>query len=180
MANIRDFLLLAQTILPSVGLVLFFWGIIDNYFLTRYGGRINRGFTVWAQPLKTDERQFLNNLKEDIVDIKERRFGLRTRIKKDFVMVDNRKVLIRFNQMGQRTSWPLVGYIDLSLPEPQTEYRLSLPMLVGTILIMLFNIIIVIVLLLAFVFSWLFEIGGLKKYLSQKTDLYFVKQSPKI
>ena len=95
-------------------------------------------------------------------------------------MVDSRKVLIRFNHMGQRTSWPLVGYVDLSLPEPQMEYRLSLPMLVGTILIMLFNIIIVIVLLLAFVFSWLFETGGLKKYLSQKTDLYFVKQNPKI
>jgi hypothetical protein len=174
MANIRDFLLLAQTILPAIGLWLFFWGIVDNYFLTRYGGKLNRGFTIWSHPLRTDELQFLNNLKEDIVDIKERRFGLQTRTKKDFVMVDGREVLIRFSHMGQRTSWPLVGFVDLSLSEPLLEYRLSLPMLIGTILIMLVNIIVVAVLSIAFVFSWLFETGGLRNYLSQKIDLYSI------
>jgi len=174
MANIRDLLLAAQIILPAVGLGLFFWGTVDNYFLTRYGGRINRGFTIWTQPLKSDERQFLNNLREDIVDIKERRFGFQTRIRKDFVMVNSGEVLIRFNRMGQRTSWPLVGYVDLSLSEPLLEYRLSLPMLIGTILIMLVNIIVVVVLSIAFVFSWLFETGGLRNYLSQKIDLYSI------
>jgi len=172
MADIRDFLLLAQTILPAIGIGLFFWGTVDNYFLTRYGGRLNRGFTIWSHPLQTDELQLLNNLKEDIVDIKERRFVLRTKIRKDFVMVNGREVLIRFNHMGQRTSWPLVGYVDLSLSEPLLEYRLSLPMLIGTILIMIVNIVVVVVLLLAFVFSWLFEAGGLRNYLSQKADLY--------
>jgi len=177
MENIRGFLLVMKDILFSIGIVFLLWGAIDNYFLTRYGGRLNRGFTIWSQPLKENERQYLENLKEDILDIKERRFGFQKIIKKDFIVKDGNAVLIRFNHMGQRTSWPLVGYVDLSSLEPCMEYRLSLPMFVGSILIMFINIIIFIVLSIAFVFSWLNESGGLKNYLSQKADLYFVKHN---
>jgi hypothetical protein len=177
MDNIRDFLLLAKIILPGIGIVLFLWGNIDNYFLTRYGGKLNRGFTIWSGPLKPDEQQFLENLKEDVVDINKKRFGFQTRTKKSFIMVNGKDVLIRFSRMGQRTSWPLVGYVDLSLPKPLMEYRLSLPMLMSTILIMLVHIIVVVVLSVAFVLSWMFETGGLGNYLSQKADLYFVRQN---
>jgi hypothetical protein len=177
MNNVRDFLPLIKDILLSIGIVLFLWGMVENYFLTRYGGKLNRGFTIWSQPLTANEQQFLENLKEDILDIKKRQFGLRTIIKKDFIVKDGNEALIRFNHMGQRTSWPLVGYVDLSLPEPRMEYRLSLPILSGSILIMFINIIIAVVLVAAFVFSWLFESGGLRNYLSQKIDLFFIKQN---
>ena len=173
MDNVRDILLFLWAALPEIGILLFLWGTIDNYFLIRYGGRVNRGFTVWSRPIREDEQQFLENLREDILDAKTRRFGLYTRIKKDFIMVSSKEVLIRFNKMGQRTSWPLVGYVNLSLPKPVLEHRLSLPMLIGTVLIVTIHLIIAAVLTTAFVFSWLFEAGGLNNYLSQKVNLYF-------
>lgn len=173
MDNVRDIFLFLWAALPEIGILLFLWGTIDNYFLIRYGGRVNRGFTVWSRPIREDEQQFLENLREDILDAKTRRFGLYTRIKKDFIMVSSKEVLIRFNKMGQRTSWPLVGYVNLSLPKPVLEHRLSLPMLIGTVLIVTIHLIIAAVLTTAFVFSWLFEAGGLNNYLSQKVNLYF-------
>ena len=180
MDNILNFLLLAKEILPRIGMVLFVWGTIDNYFLTRYRGKTNRGFTIWSRPLKHDEQHFLENLREDVIDTTKKRIGFQTVTKTSFITLNKREVLIRYSHIGQRTSWPLVGYVDLSVPEPQMEYRLSLPMLVATILFTFINIILVVVLLLAFIFSWLFEAGDLKNYLSQKTDLYFAKQNSKI
>ncbi len=178
MENFPGFLLLARQVLPVIGLMLFVWGTLDNYFLTRYGGKINRGFTIWSQPLRPDERQFLENLKEDIVDINQKRIGFQTITKTSFIAKNNQEVLIRYSRIGQGTSCPIVGYVDLSLPGPVLEYRLSFPMLLGIILIMLINIIVVVVLSVAFLVSWLFETGGLRSYLSRKVDLSAIRLTP--
>lgn len=177
MTTIHNFLLLLQELLPGIAIILFLSGIIDNYFLTRYEGRLDRGITVWSRPLKSDEYLFLTNIQHDIVDVNKKRFGFQTIIRTSFVAAKNDAALIRFGRIGQRTSWPLVGYVDLSLPKPRLEYRLSFLMLLGTIFLVFVNVIMAMVLVLAFVFSWLFEAGGLNNYLSQKTDIYFVKQN---
>ena len=173
--NIQDFLLRAKEILPVIGIGLFLCGTIDNYFLTRYGGKLNRGFTIWSQPLKEDQRRFLANLNDDIVD--KRQVGILIKITRtSFISVKDREALIRYNNTGQGTSWPMVGYVDLSSPNPVLEYRSSLLMLIATLLISLIQIIVFVVLAIGFLIGWLSETGGIKNYLSQKTDLYFVRQ----
>ena len=162
--------------LQAIGILMFLLATLDNYLLIRYGGKPNRGFAIWKQPLNIGEKSFLEDLKEDIVDEKEKQYVFRTIIKRDFIMKTGNKVLLRFNHMGQRTSWPLVGYVDLSLPEPQMEYRLSLLMLILTVLIMLINIITFVVLILAFILSWFFEAGNLRKYLSEKSVFYLARK----
>src|SRR5258706_7509405 len=127
MDNIRHLLSLAQEILPVIGVLFFLWGTLDNYFLTRYEGKINRGFPMWSRILKSDELHFLENLKEDVIDINKKKIGFRTITKTSFIAVNNREVLIRYSNIKQRTSWPIVGYVDLSLSNPALEYRLSFP-----------------------------------------------------
>src|SRR5687768_15508588 len=84
--------------------VFIIWGTIDNYFLTRYGGKLNRGFTIWRSSIKDEEHQFLLNLKEDIVETK--RIGL-WRTQTSFITVQNGEALIRYWHPFQRTSWPI-------------------------------------------------------------------------
>ena len=162
--------------LQVIGIVVFLLATLDNYLLIRYGSKVNRGFTIWEQPLTVSEKKFLEDLKVDIVDEKEKRYILRTIIKRDFVMKTGSEVLVRFNNISQQTSWPLVGYLDLSLTEPQLEYRVSFLMLLVTVVIMMISIITFVVLVFAFILSWFFEAGGLRKYLMQKSDLYVVRQ----
>jgi hypothetical protein len=169
--NLRTLAPTIAAILPRIGLALFILGIIDNYLLTRYGGRLNRGFTVWRTGLSDDQSRFLLNVREDVVD---RRKVALLRTKTSFVRVQDREALIRYSNPYQRTSWPLVGYVDLSASETELEYRLSLVMLLGTVLLALSNIIVASVLSIAFVASWYFETTGLRQYLSDKADRYFV------
>lgn len=165
---------------PEIVMLLAIWGIFDNYLLTRYGGKVNRGFTIWSQILKSDEIEYLMGLTEDVVDVKSRRFGLHTKTKTDFIMKSGSEALIRFNHMGQRTSWSLVGFVELSALEPHLEFRLSLPMLLASMSFMFFGVAFVVIFLIAFSFSWLFETGGLRNYLSNKVDLSFVKKTSQI
>ena len=74
MDNFRDFFLQAREFLNGIGIILFLLGTFDNYLLTRYGGKLNRGFTIWKQPIKDDEKLFLASLTTDIID--KRQFGL--------------------------------------------------------------------------------------------------------
>jgi len=174
MDNFRTILRLIIDIAPNIALAVFVWGAIDNYFLTRYGGKLDRGFTVWKKSLTDNDKQFLLSLKEDIVDKKQVRLW-RTKI--SFIVVRDREALIRYSNPGQNTSWPMICYVDLSSSEPMLEYRLSLPMLLGTIILSFFHIIVFLILSVAFVISWLFETGGARNYLSQKADLYLVRQT---
>ena len=173
MENIIKFLLPILSFLPYIGIAFFIWGIVDNYFLIRYGGKLNRGFTVWKKVLTGSERHFLLNLSEDIVEKTKIGIG---RTKTNFFAKQGDAVLIRYSNPGQKTSWPIVFYVDLSTPQPMMEYRFSLPMFLGTLLISSLNIIVFIVLLVAFVISWIFETSGTRNYLSKKTDLYFAKK----
>jgi hypothetical protein len=173
MDTIRNSLSQFFEIAPNIAFALLIWGVVDNYFLARYDGKLNRGFTIWKTPIKNDEQQFLLTLKEDIVERKK--IGP-WRTKTSFIMVKDGEALIRYSNPSQNTSWPLVGYVDIFSPNVMLEYRLSLPMLVGTVFLSSIQIFIVAFLSVAFGISWLFEAGGIRNYLSQKVDLYFVRQ----
>lgn len=175
MDNIRNILTQFAEIAPNIAFALLIWGVIDNYLLIRYSGKLNRGFTIWKSSIRNEERQFLLTLGEDIVDTKK--IGL-WRTKTSFIVVRANEALIRYSNPSQNTSWPLVGYIDLSFPEPILEYRLSLPMLIATVFLSFLSIVIVIALSIAFLLRWFFEAGGMKNYLSKKADLHFVRQKP--
>jgi hypothetical protein len=170
--NVQDLLLTIKEVLPLVVLTLFFWGTIDNYFLTRYGGKLNRGFTIWQKPLLESDKNFLLDLQEDVIDETK----VRWRTKVSFIAKADNQVLIRYTHPHQRTSWPFVFYVDLSSPEPKLEYRLSLPMLCAGILLSLMNIIVFAILTTAFVFTVFMEVIGVTDYLSHKADLYMYRE----
>src|SRR5215510_6037951 len=96
MDRMQDFFVLTTEIFRGIGIVIFLWGIIDNYFLTRYGGKLNRGFTIWRQPLNEDQRRFLANLHEDIVDKRQIGFLIK-RTETSFISVKDREALIRYH-----------------------------------------------------------------------------------
>src|SRR5262245_40402658 len=102
----REFILQTREFLSGIGIILFLLGTFDNYLLTRYGGKLNRGFTIWSQPLKDDEMRFLADLNTDIVD--KRQFGyLIKHTQTSFISVRDKEALIRYDNPGQRTSWPM-------------------------------------------------------------------------
>src|SRR5689334_19055717 len=163
---------LITAIIPIFIVIFLIWGTIDNYFLTRYAGKLNRGFTIWRSLMKEEERQFLLNLKEDIVETK--RIGL-WRTKTSFITAQNGEALIRYSHPFQRTSWPIILYVDLSSAKPEIEYRLSPAMLLSLVALATLNFYLGLFLLIAFGFSWFFETGGARTFLSRNTELHLVR-----
>lgn len=158
----------------NIAFVFFIWGLIDNYFLIRYSGKLNRGFTVWKTPLNDSEKQFLFAIKEDIEE--KTKIGP-WRTKTSFIMVKDGEILVRYSNPGQNTSWPVVGYVDTTSPDAMLEYRLSIPMMAATIIFASAYIYIFLFFLAIFVICWFIEIGGLRKYLSQKAERYIVRKT---
>jgi hypothetical protein len=170
--SFRNFYFQFIELAPNIAFALLVWGVIDNYFLIRYGGKLNRGFTVWKTPLNDSDRQFLLTLKEDIEE--KTKIGL-WRTKTSFIMVKDGEILIRYSHPSQNTSWPVVGYVDTTSPDTMLEYRLSVPMLAATIFFASAHIFVVLILSVIFVICWFLETGWLRKYLSQKSELYIVR-----
>jgi hypothetical protein len=172
MQYVHSFLLLLTRAAPILVLVFFIWGIIDNYFLTRYVGKLNRGYTIWNQALSEEARQFLSNLKEDTGEINKVGFW---RTKTSFIIRKDGEALIRYENPVQRTSWPIVFYINLSLADPKIEYRLSLPMLLSLLPLVILNNFVGLFLLVAFMISSFMEVGGANNFLAKKTELYLIR-----
>jgi len=175
--NIRNIYTQFIELAPNIAFALLVWGAIDNYFLIKYGGRVNRGFTIWKTTIKDEERRFLLNLRENI---EEKKIVGLWRTKTSFIMAEGGEVLIRYSHPSQNTSWPVVGYIDTNSPDAVLEYRLSIPMFLATIFFAMAHIYVALFLSVIFVLCWLFETGGLRKYLSQKSELYIVRQTSNI
>lgn len=108
-------------------LAVFVWFVIDGYLMTRYGGRLNRGITVWRRHLLEDEYRFLTSLDKDIVIKEAERGWLVKRKWVSFVAVANQEALIRYSHPMWKTSWPMVFYANLENSKPVLQYRMSLP-----------------------------------------------------
>jgi hypothetical protein len=171
MDYIRSFLpIITQA--AYIGIVVFsIWGTIDNYFLTRYGGKLNRGFTIWHQALSNEARQFLSNLNEDIVEEKKVSFWL---TETSFITRQQEEALICYRNPSQGTSWPIVFYVDLALADPKLQYRLSLPMLLLLGLLAILNIFIGLFFLFVFILSWFMEMNGTNTFLAEKIELHSI------
>lgn len=103
------------------------WIVIDASSFMSPIGKINRGFRVTSKPLTHELRQYLENLSGDIT---EHRDNLPTNDVSAFIIKQDTEVLIHAKQwygLRWRRSWPLVGYVNLSSPNPVLEFRSSLP-----------------------------------------------------
>ena len=109
----------------ALGFVSFFWGFFDIRALIRYEGKIKRGFKIWSKPLSDDLKNYLSSLPRDVIETKKTWFS---EIKSGFIRVENREVLIYSRRPNWGTSWPYIGCVDLSEPEPVLQFRSSLPM----------------------------------------------------
>lgn len=108
-----------------VAVVSFFWGFFDLYFFIRYEGKIKRGIKVWSKPLSDNLRNYLLTLSSDVIETKKALFFER---KTGFIRVENDEALIYYRRPHWSTSWPYVGYVNLSEPDCVLEFRSSLPM----------------------------------------------------
>jgi hypothetical protein len=68
---------------------------------------------------------FVATLSSDIIETRKTWFSER---KSGFIRIENREVLIYCRRSNWSTSWPYVGYVDLSEPDSALEFRSSLPM----------------------------------------------------
>jgi len=174
-----DFASTIKELHPFILISLIVLGIIENLLFVRYGGKLKRGLMVWNQALRDDEWLFLSNLREDIVE--EVKVGLWAK-KKSFIMVRDGEVLIRYGNPKQNTSWPMVGYVDISSNEHVLEYRLPLFMLLLTLYLVFYGLIAQVYLFSLFMFvifaiGFFMEFVGVRDFLAKRTDLYLVRQS---
>lgn len=108
-----------------VAVVSFFWGLIDTYMLlSKSRQKLKRGFRIAAKPLSPDVRLYLESLQENVYETKRVLFK---DVTVGFILVNGRERLIQIRKEKWRTSWPYVGYVDLSQPIPMLEFRASLP-----------------------------------------------------
>lgn len=116
LSNLREFL-------PYVVASLFVIGGIESYYLIRVEGKIKRGYRLWSKPLPDGAFQYLTGLSNDIVEP-----PTKTGFSKvySFIRVEDREAIISYRKPNWRTSWPYVGYVDLTAPEPKLEYRIAL------------------------------------------------------
>lgn len=105
---------------------IFIWGIVDMNYLIRPAGKIKRGVRIWSEPLPPEICDYLRKLAGSMEagpKASSQARGI------SFIRVEEEKVLVRCQRPKWRTSWPYVGYIDLTKEEPVVEYRASLPTL---------------------------------------------------
>ena len=110
-------------ILFTLALLCAFWGVVDFYFLLRHQGKMKRGIRLFQKSLPQETEQFLRSLSTDVI-VKRKGFIKETIT--GFIRVDKDERLIRADKRW-RSTWPYVGYVDLSQPTPMLEYRSSLP-----------------------------------------------------
>ena len=116
LSNLREFL-------PYIILSLFVIGGIESYNLIRAEGKIKRGYRLWSKPLPDGALEYLSGLSREIVE-PPIKIGF-SKIS-SFIRVENGEAVISYRKPGWRTSWPYVGYVDLTALEPKLEYRIAL------------------------------------------------------
>jgi hypothetical protein len=147
-----------------VAVLSFFWGFFDLYFLMRYEGKIKRGIKVWSKPLSDDFRKYLLALSSDVIETKKTWFFER---KTGFIRIENHEVVIYYRRPHWRTSWPYVGYVNLSEPDSVLEFRSSLPMHLF-LLPFIVSIVGIPFVLLLMIFNYFMESTAIENFLKQK------------
>jgi hypothetical protein len=166
-----DFLAVLRSI--WMGLILFsvllaipsfFWGFVDLIALMRYEGKIKRGIKVWSKPLADELRKYLLSLSNPIIETRKNWF-FETKI--GFIRVENYEALIFYRRPHWGTSWPYVGYVNLSEADSILEFRSSLPMHLFLLPFILSGVGIPFVLLLM-VYNYYMESTAIENSLKQK------------
>jgi hypothetical protein len=148
-----------------VAIISFFWGFVDLIILMCYKGKIKRGIKVWSKPLSDDFRNYLLALQNDIVETRKTWFH-ESKIR--FIRIENREVIIYSRRPHWGTSWPYIGYVDLSEPEAVLQFRSSLPMHLFLLPFILTGIATPFVLLLL-VFNYYMESTAIENFLKKKS-----------
>jgi len=102
-------------------LVLGVWGVIDMNNLRNMDGDIKRGFKIWSQPLTMEQLRYLKQLSGNVIE------ELHTTRQPSFIQKNNDQILIFANNQTLRNTIPYLGYVNLSSPNPDLEFRSSLP-----------------------------------------------------
>jgi len=161
--SIRNWLLIISLF---VAILSFVWGFFDLYYLMRYEGKIKRGIKVWSKPLSDDLRNYLLTLSSDVIETKKTLFF---ETKTGFIRIENREALIYYRRPHWGTSWPYVGYVDLSEPDSVLEFRSSLPMHL-ILLPFIVSIVAIPFVLIFMIFNYFMESTAIINFLKMKAS----------
>jgi hypothetical protein len=157
----EDYSFLIEILLIILAFFCFgIWYAVDSYLISRYEGKIKRGIKIWHRELPYESRQFLLNLKNDVIEYRKLWFS---EYKSAFIRVQNDEALIFSPPEKFRSSWPYVGYVDLTSPSPELEYRASLP---GLMFLISFTFIGVLI----FIVNYIFQTRAIFAFLEKKTS----------
>jgi hypothetical protein len=84
----------------------------------RASGPLKRGIPIWQESLPDDISQFISGLHDNIIE------------RHSFILISPEAALVYAMPKYFGTSWPYVGYIDLTSVTPIIQYRTSLPALI--------------------------------------------------
>lgn len=148
-------------------------GIIETTLLIRKGGtKLKRGFRIYGRPLTIKEKEFLQALNEDIFT--EDKIFLGT-FDRGFIRQKNSEYLIRSRSYDWRTAWPYAGYIDLTQPNPELQYRISLFMHLALLVFIISGIGLLFIAPMMFI-NFRSETGTLNKYLQNLVNNHLESQ----
>jgi hypothetical protein len=103
------------------------WAIVDTSTFTGFKRKIKRGFRVSSKSLTREQVRFLENLSRNIIEHKDSLIGNDISA---FIIKQDNEVLVHAKEwygFRWRRAWPFVGYVNLSSPTPELEFRSSLP-----------------------------------------------------
>jgi hypothetical protein len=132
-----------------------------------FNGKIKRGFKVSSKSLTIEQIFFLKNLSGNIIEHKDSLIGNDISA---FIMKQDNEVLIHAKQwygFRWRRSWPFVGYVNLSFPNPVLEFRSSLPFHLFLVCLA-FSIILLPFIIGLWVFSFNMERQTIENFLQDK------------
>lgn len=135
------------------------WFVIDGYLIRRFEGKIKRGVKIWSKELSHDSWQYLLNLRNDVVEYRKM---LLSEQKTAFIRVQAGEAVIFSMPQKFHSSWPYVGYVDLTSAGPELEYRASLPGIIFLIPFTIFGLII-------FAINFIFLTRAIDAFLERKT-----------
>jgi hypothetical protein len=129
---------LAVSVIILIGFFAFaIWYLVDVYRFRKYDGKMRRGVKISSRELPINILQHLQKIRTDEVSVK----GLSI-FPQEFVRVEPDGILIFSSPEKFTSTWICVGFIDLTLPFPELEYRMSLAGLVFLVPFTIFGVLI--------------------------------------
>jgi hypothetical protein len=155
------------------------WAIVDMPVFMSFKGKIKRGFRVSSKSLTIEQMRFLKNLSGNIIEYKDNLIenGISA-----FIIKQDSEVLIHAKQwygFRWRRSWPFVGYVNLSIPDPIVEFRSSLPFHLFLVCLA-FSIILLPFIIGMWVFSFNMERQTIENFLQDKVKSTLSQKESKV